>query len=402
MSSVDHPEAAARLASLDIATLDAAGVDTALRLARQLEGWLAAVKIAGSRRLDELRRVGEAGRAEVVTGRLWGRAGARDVQRRSDALTDAPAVEDALADGDITPAHVDAFAGAVVRTPAVADHQRELADIATTTNPDDFADLCTRMALLLADDNGVGELDRQRRDSRLTRWVDRITGMYHLRAEFDPERGAQLWAALDREIERHYHHGTEPDLTNHQRAATALHTISTRPDTASTDANGGTPGVAATVHVHVDLATLTHGLRPDSTLAVTGGGALPVATIRRMACDADIIPYVLNGYGVVVDVGRAKRLATRQQRHALRAMYPTCAIPDCRVAFDHTNIHHLVPFEQGGPTTLANLLPLCSRHHHDAHEGGWQLTLDPTTRDLTITRPDGATTHTALRRQPAA
>jgi hypothetical protein len=31
------------------------------------------------------------------------------------------------------------------------------------------------------------------------------------------------------------------------------------------------------------------------------------------------------------------------------------------------------------------MLPLCSRHHHAAHEGGWQLHLEPQTRILTVT-----------------
>jgi hypothetical protein len=39
---------------------------------------------------------------------------------------------------------------------------------------------------------------------------------------------------------------------------------------------------------------------------------------------------------------------------------------------------------------MNNLIPLCTRHHHTAHEGGWQLTLHPKTRELTITYPDGS------------
>jgi hypothetical protein len=30
------------------------------------------------------------------------------------------------------------------------------------------------------------------------------------------------------------------------------------------------------------------------------------------------------------------------------------------------------------------MVPLCSQHHHAAHEGGWKLTLNPKTRKLTI------------------
>jgi hypothetical protein len=41
------------------------------------------------------------------------------------------------------------------------------------------------------------------------------------------------------------------------------------------------------------------------------------------------------------------------------------------------------------------LLPVCSRHHHLVHEGGWRLCIAPD-RTLSITRPDG--THHATAR----
>ena len=87
---------------------------------------------------------------------------------------------------------------------------------------------------------------------------------------------------------------------------------------------------------------------------------------------------------VPIDVGRSKRLATVRQRRALEAIHPTCAIPDCEVIFDHCNVHHIDYWENGGSTDLNNMIPLCSRHHHAAHEGGWKLKLDSETRELAI------------------
>ena len=116
---------------------------------------------------------------------------------------------------------------------------------------------------------------------------------------------------------------------------------------------------------------------------------LPVETLRRMACCANIIPAVLATDGVLRDLGRGARLASREQRRALRAMYPTCGVPGCRVGFEQCVIHHIRYWDNHGRTDMNNLIPLCTRHHHTAHEGGWQLTLHPTTRELTITYPDG-------------
>jgi hypothetical protein len=102
-----------------------------------------------------------------------------------------------------------------------------------------------------------------------------------------------------------------------------------------------------------------------------------------------------------LNLGRATRLANRAQRRALRAMYPTCGLPDCQVRFDHCDIHHVIWWEPPhlGPTDLDNLLPTCSRHHHAIHDRGWHLKLTPD-RTLTITYPDGTseTTRPPMRR----
>jgi hypothetical protein len=64
-----------------------------------------------------------------------------------------------------------------------------------------------------------------------------------------------------------------------------------------------------------------------------------------------------------------------------------CAIPECQVKFAHCEPHHIEYWENGGNTDMDNLVPLCSRHHHAAHEGGWKLRLDPDTRELTVDLP---------------
>jgi len=110
-----------------------------------------------------------------------------------------------------------------------------------------------------------------------------------------------------------------------------------------------------------------------------------------VACLGGVTPVVVGADGVRLFLGREARLANRAQRRALRVLYRTCAL--CEVPFDHCQIHHVSWFRLGGGTDVANLLPLCNRHHHLAHEGGWQLHLAPD-RTLTITRPGGrATAH---------
>ena len=141
------------------------------------------------------------------------------------------------------------------------------------------------------------------------------------------------------------------------------------------------------VTVLVDFDTLRTGLH-DAGICETGDGhPIPPATVRRLGCEATIVPVVLNGAGQTLDVGREQRLANRAQRRALRAMHRTCAHPGCTVAFADCEIHHVIHWDHHGPTNLANPVPLCSRHHHLVHEGDWHLTLHPD-RTITLHRPD--------------
>jgi hypothetical protein len=78
------------------------------------------------------------------------------------------------------------------------------------------------------------------------------------------------------------------------------------------------------VIVVIDLDTLVDGLHRRSICETVDGVALPPSTVRRLSCEANVIPVVLDGDGEALDAGRAKRLATRAQRRAIHAMYATC------------------------------------------------------------------------------
>jgi hypothetical protein len=89
-----------------------------------------------------------------------------------------------------------------------------------------------------------------------------------------------------------------------------------------------------------------------------------------------------------LDLGRD----TRQVSPALRRLLgqvdgERCRFPGCRhTRFLHA--HHLVYWRDGGPTDLANLALLCTKHHRLVHSLGYQLTLDAE-RTLHATTPDG-------------
>ncbi len=127
----------------------------------------------------------------------------------------------------------------------------------------------------------------------------------------------------------------------------------------------------------VDIETLRHGCHERSLIEFGPDGAIvPIETLRRRLCLSERAVILMRD-GVGLAMGRERRVATRDQRTMARAMYPTCAIARCEVAFERCELHHIIWWRHGGTTDLANLVPLCSKHHHCAHEGGWQLALDP-------------------------
>lgn len=316
---------------------------------------------------------------------------------RANVVAEAPVLRDALASGSLTSSHIDAVSRGLRLVGDERDKFLEkvpsLIESATTMSVGDFSTLVTKTAKGLVSDDGLATFENQRRSTFLKMWND-AEGMLHVRGAFDPLSAAVLQSRLAKEVEARFHSGDKdrPVVVhpwiepNDHRRALALVALLDR-DVVHTDSSVCS---RADVVVHVDLDTLVKGLREGSTHRTVFGADLPISTIRRLACDADIIPVVLNGDGVPLDVGRAKRLATAGQRRALEAAYETCAMPECTEAFHHCQIHHIDYWESGGPTDFGNMVPLCSRHHHDVHEGGWKINLHPGTRRLTVKPPGEA------------
>jgi hypothetical protein len=55
------------------------------------------------------------------------------------------------------------------------------------------------------------------------------------------------------------------------------------------------------------------------------------------------------------------------------AYHPTCVFMGCRAPATRSDLDHNRPWAKGGPTTAANLGPLCPRHHTAKDQGGWRL-----------------------------
>ena len=122
--------------------------------------------------------------------------------------------------------------------------------------------------------------------------------------------------------------------------------------------------------VHLDLNQLLDGL---GGATLDSGCPLAPAAVRRLACDANLIPLVLNGKSVPLDLGRGHRLVTRGQRRALIARDKGCAYPGCCAPARWTDAHHITHWQDGGKTDLQNLVLLCRKHHRILHGSEWTI-----------------------------
>jgi len=320
-----------------------------------------------------------------------GRRASGDVdaaRRRAAAIADSPTLGDAFERGGLPAAHLDVIARARQALRGEMLHRFDAAhDDLLTAAADQplsvFRRTVTRLVERLHADAGADRNQRLHHRRSLRRWWD-DDGMRHWHLAIDAEAAARIDGALDAHVEALFHRDRDDGdthRTSEQLACDALGDLVAGGHAATR------PG-RAEISVIVDHDTLVNGLHDRSIHVDNNGQPITPETIRRLACDADILPIVLAGGTVPLDMGRKARTATHEQRLALAAIYPRCAITDCSVRFSHCEVHHTVEWDDNGYTDIALLVPICGQHHHLVHDHHWHMTLDPD-RLLHLYRPDG-------------
>ncbi|NNG20591.1 DUF222 domain-containing protein [Naumannella sp. ID2617S] len=186
-------------------------------------------------------------------------------------------------------------------------------------------------------------------------------GSYILAGKLPLADGEELAALVKAHESALWRAATETDSvppTRAQMRADALMILIRRATKAGDAPRNG--GDRPRISVLVDLETLRTGL---GTAQVSCGEHLSATELRRLACDADILPIVLNGKGVPMEVGTPHRLVTPQIRAALVARDKGCVFPGCTHPPEDCEAHHIQPWWAYGPTKLWNLVLLCPHHH---------------------------------------
>jgi len=418
----------------DPASMDREAVVGLLRSVSSVRAACDAVEVLAVRRTRELSQAGASEPAEHLLASETGRSSkhARAAAARQEACEAMPGLEAGLADGRLSAGHLDAAAAAHAKLSdevgaQFASHADDLVARSERVSVDAFDRECRDLArhLTAAHDRNaeVDELERQRAASSVKRWVDRTTGMHNTLISLDPIRDASMWKVISNQVGRERQRRKadgDPLLPFAALQAQAVVTAVTntsgdeRPlravgdpgddiSASSARPTGSTPVRLPEISILCDFDTLVSGIRTSVGVCETDDGvSVPPDAVRRLACDAKIIPLLLGSKGEVLDQGRQARTATPGQRIALAAMHRSCVFPGCTIGVSDCRIHHVRWWwEHHGPTDIVNLLPLCENDHHRVHEGGWGLTLDAD-RHATWTRPDGSIHHrgTTIDRRP--
>jgi hypothetical protein len=157
----------------------------------------------------------------------------------------------------------------------------------------------------------------------------------------------------------------EDDRTTSQRRADALGDLarSFLDGSESPVVGGERPHLS----VHVDLPALTGN---GGGLHETEDGiVLDPYSVDQLVCDASVSRIVFGPGSEVVDVGRRTRVIPAGLRRAVAARDRTCVVPGCDRPARWCDVHHLVPWSDGGETVIDNLALLCRYHHTRVHLG---------------------------------
>jgi hypothetical protein len=133
------------------------------------------------------------------------------------------------------------------------------------------------------------------------------------------------------------------------------------------------PGTRGSVHITVDLATLTRLADKGGELA--GYGPVVTDIARQTTKVLGPAPWSFTvtdpQSGLPVHDGTTRRRPTSRMKRRVQYRWRTCVFPGCRTPSVGSDLDHRRPWHDGGTTTEDNLSPLCRPDHCVRHQIGW-------------------------------
>ncbi|OYO17077.1 hypothetical protein BI335_10055 [Enemella evansiae] len=344
---------------------------------------------------------------------------ASGVLREAIRIVNAPLVWEGLAQARVSPRQTTAILTALKHLPPELPASQEVAaqqtmvDQAQQFGPSELRVLGVRLVEVVDPDHADALLERRleqqeaaaRRNRELHLYPDGM-GSTIIKGRLPIAEGEKLFALLDSLVDKNktdeppvcgsYCTGPSCGLCggrpsrSMRRADALLELAQAYADACHAPARGSD---RARVNVTVDIETLVRGIGYIDTPA----GPMSAQQLRLLACDAEIIPVVLNSIGVPLDVGKAQRFFESELRAALVARDGGCAFPGCDQPARRCDAHHIRPWVWGGPTSLDNGVLLCPHHHALVepsrtqlhNDNRWEVRINPEDRLPEFLPPQG-------------
>ena len=351
--------------SVDIAGLDDASLDLRLRqigrARNQLDGFLAEAVAEKKRRTSpydtantlksELRQSGQQ---------------AQRTMRDAEQLESLAATRGALSDSRITSEHARILGTAAQAGPL--DEDKMLAAAEHQTPEQLRRTVREHQDEMSGDTDGAKRLERQRR-KRTASFTEQDDGMWRLFALFDPVTAQGVRAALNHKTDMAWHATTGRErLEARHRRADAIAQLLTRTTDGETEQPQPTSLLILADYDAID--------RQLGNPRLADGSPLPQDEFRKLACDADILTGIFDADLQCLSLGR-QRHPSPQLRAAVTARDQGCI--GCRAEPEWCVSHHIIHWEDDGPTRSDNLVQLCHDCHHKVHHRNWDVEHHPDT-----------------------
>ena len=149
----------------------------------------------------------------------------------------------------------------------------------------------------------------------------------------------------------------------HRQLAGHDRIVVTMPSRSDAERGSAGSGLADRARIFVVVDHDKLAARAAAAGLLNGAEPLSAGDLRRLCCDAGILPVVMGGESAILDLGRERRLVSPDLRAALELRDRGCVMPGCDVGPVGCEAHHIRSWAMGGITALHNLVLLCVQHH---------------------------------------
>ena len=297
---------------------------------------------------------------------------ARRLAKTAESLTAMPQILSAVQNGHISADQAGLVAESHKRAPMSAQDQQELLDLGGWQGHDEFKKSVVSREDQRRADDGMGRAERQKA-RRSFKVFDGSGGMVVLHAELDQVAGERVKSAVSAMSAKMLADDIayDPIRTFEQRNADALVALITQqPAEAPNEAAEGAPDCGTrrqktVLVVSADYDAIEGRLK---NAGLIDGTPIELDELRRLACEAQIVPMIFGSDGQPLYMGRAQRAVTKAQKLALYRRDRGCV--GCGIRPQACDAHHIQPWDHNGLTDMSNLVLLCPKCHTKVHKHG--------------------------------